>query len=76
MALITLIQRTARRIRCRRRTVLEVNYDERLFSLWTAAAGAETGTELSAASIQLDRAQARRLRALLDEFLSQAEPDT
>ena len=53
-----------------------INYDERLFSLWTAAAGAETGTELSAASIQLDRAQARRLRELLDEFLSQAEPDT
>lgn len=70
MALITQIRRSSRKIRCHRRTVMEVNFDERLFSIWTAAAGAETGAELSPASIQLDREGARRLHELIGEFLS------
>ena len=53
MALITSIQRSRRIIRCHKRTVMEVNFDERLFSIWTAAAGAECGSSLSAANIQL-----------------------
>jgi len=55
---------------------MEVNFDERLFSIWTAAAGAECGSSLSAANIQLDREQALRLKELLNEFLTQSAQNT
>ena len=76
MALITSIQRSRRIIRCHKRTAMEVNFDERLFSIWTAAAGAECGSSLSAANIQLDREQALRLKELLNEFLAQSAQNT
>ena len=47
-----------RPIHWNRKTVLDVSHNDKLFSLWTAAAGAENGVEVSPASIQLDREQA------------------
>lgn len=69
MALITQIQRSSRTICCKKRTVMEINYNPHIFSIWTAAAGAETGMAISPASIQLDRKQAECLRDYLNEFL-------
>ena len=42
MALITHIQRSAKKIRVLKKTTMEVSWDERLFSIRTKAAGAET----------------------------------
>lgn len=69
MALITHIQRTARKIRVLKKTAMEVSWDERLFSIWTKAAGAETGLSDLPADIQLDREQAAVLHAMLGDFL-------
>ena len=69
MAYITQIRYCRRPIHWNRKTVLDVSHNDKLFSLWTAAAGAENGVEVSPASLQLDREQASILLAYLQDFL-------
>ena len=69
MAYITQIRYCHRPIHWNRKTVLDVSYNDKAFSLCTAAAGAEKGVEVSPASIQLDRQQASVLLAYLQDFL-------
>ena len=76
MALITQIRRSSRMISCKKRTVMEINYDSHIFFFFSAAVGAERGMEISPASIQIDRKQAECLRDYLNEFLHSSHQDT
>ena len=74
MAKITDIQKCSRLIRPTGKTVAEVNYDSRYFSIWARTAGAEAGNGTAALDLQLDRRAAQRLRDFLDAFLTEKEP--
>lgn len=69
MAKITQIQVVKKDIRITRRTVAEVGWNDRYFSLRTCDAGAEQGLHFRKEDIQLDHEQARILRDLLNAFL-------
>ncbi|HEX2986496.1 MAG TPA: hypothetical protein VHO71_06765 [Caproiciproducens sp.] len=71
MAGITDIRKSERPIRVNGRTVMDVNYNDRYFSMWVYAAGQENGLEASPPSIQLDKTAARRLFDFLSDFIAE-----
>ncbi|NLJ31203.1 MAG: hypothetical protein GX424_06340 [Clostridiales bacterium] len=71
MARITDIRPCGRMIHAKTKTVMDINYNQKLFSIWVYAAGQESGVEPSRLSIQLDRDMAKRLRNALDAFIGE-----
>lgn len=69
MAVIMDIRHTNKKIAAREKTVMEVNMDDRYFSIWVYEAGAENGIRHSPLNIQLDRKHAVMLKENLEEFL-------
>lgn len=70
MARIMDIRKCERLVRTGGRTVMDVNYSGKYFSMWVYAAGQEGGKEEHPTSVQLDTEMAKRLRAYLTDFLS------
>jgi len=69
MAKITDIRKCGRLINIHNKTVMDVNFNQKYFSIWVHAAGQESGLETCPLDVQLDSAMAERLRNYLNEFL-------
>ncbi len=71
MARIMDIKKCERPVRVNSKTVMEVNFDRRYFSMWVHAAGQEGGAQANPPSMQLDVEKAKRLRAYLTDFIEE-----
>lgn len=73
MARIMNIQPCSRMIRVRNKTVMDINSNQKFFSMWIHAAGQENGLDICPLNIQLDKGMAIRLRDALSEFIEDRE---
>lgn len=71
MAQITEIRPCGKMIRVKNKTVMDINYNQKFFSMWVSAAGQESGIDTCALNIQLDKEMAKRLRGALSDFLGE-----
>lgn len=71
MARIMDIRKCDREIRVKNKTVMDINYNERYFSMWVYAAGQEGGAEPCPLNIQLDAETAKRLSYYLADFIQE-----
>ncbi len=71
MARIMDIRKCTRAVRVSNKTVMDINSNEKYFSMWIHTAGQENGLETCPLSIQLDVQMAARLRDYLNDFIAQ-----
>lgn len=72
MARIMDIRKCGKMIRIKNKTVMDINSDEKYFSMWVHTAGQESGLSTCPLSIQLDVELAVRLRDYLDDFIAKS----
>jgi hypothetical protein len=71
MARIMDIRKCSKNIRINNKTVIDVNSNEKYFSIWVHTAGQEMGLSTCPLNIQLDVEMAKCLRDYLNDFISQ-----
>lgn len=71
MAQITEIRPCGKMIRVKNKTVMEINYNQKFFSMWVSATGQEAGIDTCPLNIQLDKEMAKRLRCALSDFIGE-----
>ncbi len=71
MARIMDIRKSGRMIRVSGKTVMDINSNEKYFSMWVHTAGQETGLGTCPLNVQLDVEMATRLRNLLNDFIGE-----
>lgn len=71
MARIMDIRKSGRIIRVSNKTVMDVNSNEKYFSMWVHTAGQESGLDTCPLNIQLDVEMAMRLRDYLNDFIAE-----
>nr|WP_319488014.1 hypothetical protein [uncultured Caproiciproducens sp.] len=68
MARIMDIRKCSKLISVHNKTVMDVNFNKKYFSIWVYAAGQESGLETCPLNVQMDAAMAMKLRDYLNEF--------
>ena len=71
MAIITDIRKCSKIIRVNNKTVMDVNSNEKYFSIWVHTAGQETGLSTCPLNMQLDVEMAKRLCRYLNDFIAE-----
>lgn len=71
MARIMDIRKCSRLIRASNKTVMDVNFNTKYFSMWVHMAGQEGGLDTCPLNIQLDAEMAVRLRNYLNDFIAE-----
>lgn len=71
MARIMDIQKTTKMIRVSKKTVMDINYNQKYFSMWVHTAGQESGLSTCPLNVQLDVEMAKRLRSFLTDFIGE-----
>ena len=71
MARIMDIRKCGKIIRVNNKTVMDVNSNEKYFSIWVHTAGQETGLSTCPLNMQFDVEMAERLRCYLNNFIEE-----